>query len=183
MTVAPGELKLLLQQTETLGGFVPQMYFRAAVSLLAPYGIALNVTDRRLPTIEFTGMVDPANTSDVVDVREKAEKQAPGMNGMLRVIFCRFPSVSQSGEKYFASTEGGRRWAGSAIVQDFILINVGKFRPDGSTLIHEMIHATGLEAHDPDPTSVFAGGNLRTGTILKPEHARRLSDSFFGRHR
>ena len=47
------------------------------------------------------------------------------------------------------------------------------------SLIHEMIHATDLYAHDTDPDSVFSSGSART--TLKPVHADRLAKAFFAR--
>ena len=44
-----------------------------------------------------------------------------------------------------------------------------------------MIHATGLDDHDPDPASVFADGAIRTGSLLKSEHAEKLRGAFFAR--
>lgn len=183
--IRASNLQLLLQQTDTQGGFTHRSYFTKAESLLGDFGLGLSIMNRRLPAFEFPGMlVDPANTSDVASVRARAEKHTPGMSNVLRVIFCRFPQRGQSGEKFFGVTEGGRRLLeGGLQFSDFILVNVEKRRLDDSTLIHEMIHATGLEAHDPDPGSVFAGGDIRTGSVLKPEHAERLSKAFFAQVR
>jgi hypothetical protein len=126
--------------------------------------------------------VDASNLSDIAKVRELAEKHTPGIRNLLRVIFCRFPAVGQSGQKFFGTTEGGRRpLEGGARFPDFILINVEKRRLDDSPLIHEMIHATGLIDHDPVPTSVFADGEVRTGSVLKAEYAERLRGAFFAR--
>jgi peptidoglycan hydrolase-like protein with peptidoglycan-binding domain len=183
--VRAANLQLLLQQTDTLGGFTHRSYFTKAVTLLDEFGLGLSITNRRLPEFEFPGLlVDPANASDVASVRALAEKQIVGMSDVLRIIFCRFPGLGQSGEKFFGTTEGGRRpLEGGLTFPDFILINVEKRRMDDSTLIHEMIHATGLDVHDPDPQSVFASGATRTGSVLKPEHAERLSKGFFARVR
>jgi hypothetical protein len=94
----------------------------------------------------------------------------------LRVIFCRFRGVSGgASERFFATTEGGP----PTDKPDFILINVEKFRHDGSSLVHEMIHAAGLWDHDTDNDSIFADGATRTGTTLKPVHAAKLTQAFF----
>ena len=180
---SPASLNLMLQRTDTLGGFTHNSYFQKAATLLKDFQIGLQVSTRVFPEIEYPGMtVDASNVSDVAKVRELAEKHTPGMRGSLRVIFCRFPLVAQTGEKYYGVTEGGRRpLEGGALYPDFILINVGKRRFDDSTLIHEMIHATGLDTHDSDPASLFAGGEDRTGMVLKPEHAERLRNAFFAR--
>ncbi len=179
----PALLQLLLQHTNTLGGFTHRSYFLKAAALLKDFGLGLDVSNHFLPEIEFPGMyVDASNRPDIAKVRELAEKHTPGMRPLLRVIFCRFPAFGQSGQKFFGTTEGGRRpLEGGAVFPDFILINVEKRRPDDSTLIHEMIHATGLDDHDPDPASVFADGAIRTGSVLKSEYAERLRRAFFAR--
>ena len=155
----PALMQLLLQHTNTLGGFTHRSYFLKATALLKDFGLGLDISNHFLP-----------------------EKHTPGMRPLLRVIFCRFAAVGQSGEKFFGTTEGGRRpLEGGALFPDFILVNVEMRRPDDSTLIHEMIHATGLDVHDPDPASVFADGLIRTGSVLKSEHAERLRSAFFAR--
>ena len=170
------DLQLLLQQTNTLGGFTHRSYFTKAVSLLSGFELGLNIINRRNPEFEFPGTVDPVNQSDIANVRALAEKHTPGMKDVLRVIFCRFP------KDFFATTEGGiKLLEGGLRVRDFILINVGKRSADDCTLIHEMIHATGLVTHDTDETSVFSEGSKRT--VLKPEHAERLRVATFARVR
>ena len=176
--VRGSDLHLLLQQTKTAGGFTHRSYFTKAVTLLDEFGLGLGITNHRLAEIDF-GLVDPTNRSDIAGVRALAEKAVPGSPNVLRVIFCRFPLGAN---RFFASTEGGgRTLEGGLTVPDFILIDVGKRRADDCTLVHEMIHATGLETHDSDPASVFSEGASRT--VLKPEHAERLSKAFFARIR
>jgi hypothetical protein len=171
-------LQLLFQQTTTLGGFTHSSYLSKAESLLSGFGLGLNITNRRTPEFEFT-TVDPSNGPDIASVRALAENQVPGLGSVLRVIFCRFP---QSAGRIFASTHGGAfPLEGGSRVPDFILIDVGKRQRDNCSLIHEMIHATGLVEHDSDPTSVFSIGTSRT--VLKPEHAERLSKAFFAQVR
>ena len=181
--VRPAVLRLLLQHTNTLGGFTHRSYFLKAAALLKDFGLGLDISNHFLPEIDFPGMrVDASNLSDVAKVRELAEKHTPGMRTLLRVIFCRFPTFGQSGQKFFGTTEGGRRpLEGGALFPDFILINVEKRRLDDSTLLHEMIHATGLDDHDKEATSIFADGEVRTGTVVKSEYAERLRNAFFAR--
>jgi peptidoglycan hydrolase-like protein with peptidoglycan-binding domain len=175
--VRAANLQLLLQQTNTLGGFTHSSYFAKAERLLGNFGLGLNIVNRRVPEFEFPGTVDPSNGSDIASVRALAERHTPAMANALRIIFCRFP---QTAHRYFASTEGGvHPLEGGMRVPDFVLIDVGKRKRDDCVLLHEMIHATGLEAHDPDETSVFSEGHNRT--VLKPEHAERLSNAFFAR--
>jgi peptidoglycan hydrolase-like protein with peptidoglycan-binding domain len=183
IVVTPRDLRILLQQAPTNGGFVHPMYFRKTVPLLAAYHIGLAPSDHRQPELPYSaGTVDPSSSADLASVRDAAEKQMPGMANFLRIIFCRFPDGGMTGDKYYAATNGGAfPLEGGKLVPDFILINVSRFRPDGSTLLHEMIHAAGLTHHDPDPDSIFAGGESRTGTTLKPEHAKRLTEAFFAR--
>jgi len=150
--------------------------------LLRGFELDLNVVDRRVQQLVFPGKtVDPQNRSDITTVRQLAEKQMPGAQSSLRVIFCRFVPGSR---KTFGLTDGGNHLLdGGLQVPDFVLIDVERRNPDDCTLIHEMIHATGLESHDTDPTSVFAESSAVQRSVLKPEHAQRLSESFFATRR
>ncbi len=176
--IRSADLQLFFQQTSTQGGFTHDSYVTKARNLLEAFGLTLNITNLRTPELSFAELVDPSNRSDIERVRVAAEKSTPGMIGTLRVIFCRF----SSGNPFNALTDGGPRPLPSGLqVPDFTLIDVGKRRADQCVLIHEMIHATGLEQHDSDMESVFSEGSNRS--VLKPEHAERLSNAFFARRR
>jgi hypothetical protein len=61
-----------------------------------------------------------------------------------------------------------------------LLINADKFRADSCTMLHEMMHAaTGLGEpdHDQDESHLFSGGSNRS--VLRSEHPKALSQSFF----
>lgn len=179
------KLNLLIQETKTLGGFTHRGYLEKAKTLLSSFNLHLNIIDRRFPRIESPGinkdsifLINPSSRSDIANVRIAAEKHTPGMNNVLRIIFCQF---AIGNKKAFGTTEGGQKpLEGGSKFPDFILINVHYQNLDNCTLIHEMIHATGLIEHDPDSTSVFAeskvGGNR---TNLKREHAKMLRHAFF----
>lgn len=184
ITVVACKLQLLLQRAQTAGGFSHNGGIKNAADLLSDFSITLNIVDRRQTEFPFpAGLVDPCVKSDISSIRVKAEKQAPGMGGFLRVIFCQFVVAPICGEhSFFGVTEGGPKPLENGMMfPDFILINVRKSRPDKTTLIHEMIHATGLTTHDNDPESVFSTSSNRT--VLKPEHAQLFSGSTFSRRR
>ena len=167
---------------QTAGGFSHNQTIENAANLLSEFSITLNIVDRRQTEFPFpAGLVDPCVKADISSIRVKAEKQAPGMGGLLRVFFCQFVTAPICGEhSFFGVTEGGPNPLENGMVfPDFILINVLKWRPDKTTLIHEMIHATGLTTHDTDPESVFSLSSNRR--VLKPEHAERFSETTFAR--
>jgi hypothetical protein len=130
-------------------------------------------------TINNHSIVAPWSGSDVLSVRQDAEKQRPGFTDALRVIPCPFVPTDP---KFFALTDGGKRASIAALLAfpDFVLLNVREVRPDQLTLLHEMIHAaTGLTErdHDRDPDSVFASSDHRS--VLRLPHAEAMSKAFF----
>ena len=109
-------------------------------------------------------------------MRKAAESARPGLPRVLRIIVCPFEPSSPE----FGITEGGT--LDGVSFPAFVLINVNKFRTDQCTAVHEMIHATGLFDHDDDKTmgeSVFSTASNRS--VLRPEHAERLSKAFFAK--
>ncbi|MFO1499173.1 MAG: hypothetical protein U1G07_12390 [Verrucomicrobiota bacterium] len=137
---------------------------------------AVSFPDTTLPNQD---VVDVRFSSDILRVRQAAEKQRPGFRTVLRVIVCPF---SRANDEYFGLTDGGTRATDPElrVFPEFILINANRMREDGLTLLHEMIHAaTGLaEAdHDLDSDSIFSTSGQRH--TLKPDHARGLSRAFF----
>jgi len=125
-------------------------------------------------TIPNNDIVDPRFQTDTFRVRRASEKARGGFPGHLRVIVTPF----DSGSPAFGVTDGGT--LDGERFPFFVLINANKMRDDACTMLHEMIHAaTGLgEAdHDPDENSVFSVGSHRS--VVRPEHAKALSKSFF----
>lgn len=172
----PADLEILWQVTSAgaaRGGSGPLAYLNKAIGLLAPFG--MNVRAKPQPPFSYEEDVDPRFTDDIWKVRKAAEKATPGSPKILRVILCPFPSKSF----LFGVTGGGPR--DGTTVPDFILLNVNGVRKDLCTLIHEMVHATGLTDHDSLADSVFSLGPNRS--MLRPEHAKRLSEAFFSRKR
>ncbi len=147
-----------------------------ALQLLRPFGMSFFSRGRFPDEVPLANndIVDPRFQSDTWNVRKASEKRRPGERDTLRIIVCPF----DSGSPAFGVTDGGT--FDGVTFPFFILINVNKLRDDNCTFLHEMIHAaTGLgEAdHDQDADSVFSVGSNRS--VLKPEHAKALSTSFF----
>jgi hypothetical protein len=109
----------------------------------------------------------------------------PGRGDTLRVILAAFSTniqINNHDADFFGVTEDGQR--AQMPVKDFIVLNTTRINPDNATLIHEMIHASDPPGqklpHDEDPTSVFAqSAPGRVRTVLKPEHAQRISEAYF----
>ena len=73
---------------------------------------------------------------------------------------------------------GGVKW------YPYILINAQLLGAAGSTLVHELIHTTGLSArdHDRDPASAFYDNELGKGQAkrsLSKAHAARLRGMYY----
>jgi hypothetical protein len=172
----PANLGLIWDVTaeaEKRGATQHLSYLTRAAALLQDSGMGtlVTVSPDALPNRD---VVDPRFKSDTFRVRKASEDKQPGFPNRLRVIVCPFDSTSDA----FGVTEGGT--LDGQTFRFFVLLNVNKLRADKGTLLHEMIHAaTGLgEAdHDPDQQSVFSVGSNRS--LLKPEHAKALSKSFF----
>ena len=111
IVVPPAILRVVLQTTNTNGGFVHRMYFATAPLLLGQHQMRIGFLDRREPQIEISGgTVDPSSMVDIAGVREAAEKHTSGLPDQLRVIFCRFRGFAGGGaERFYASTEGGSK--------------------------------------------------------------------------
>lgn len=147
-------------------------YLDKAGELVSQFGMLIvQPTAAYSDVIPNDFIVDPR--FDTLAIRKASEDFRPGFPGVLRVITCPFASNSDE----IAVTDRGR--VGSQEFQDFILINVNRFKADRCTLIHEMIHATGLFGcqFETDQDSVFSQSNKRS--VLKPEHAKLLSEAFF----
>jgi peptidoglycan hydrolase-like protein with peptidoglycan-binding domain len=179
----PATLKLLVQITELAANDSRTFsnltdYTGKATLLLDPFGQNLDmlVVTTRIPHQSPIDLFAPF--SDAEEVRKAAEKSAPGHANRLRVIFCPFTSrFNNDNGVTFGRYEGLE-------FDNFCLFNTNKTSNDRCTMLHEMIHATGLKTHDTDPTSVFSESSVsQNRTLLRPEHAERFSKnppSFFG---
>lgn len=151
-------------------------YINMANELLKPFDALLRVIDARNPKLDYR---DPFDESPIetLSLRELAEKHTVERHFALRVIDLPFKSP-----KSYGITSGGKfLLADGSRVRDFVIINAAKRRHDNTTLLHEMIHATGIVGHDKnDPASVFAEVDSDR-TILRPQHAEALKSSFFSR--
>lgn len=139
--------------------------------LIVPVGGDL----RFVAPFDYPMTIDAKVPSDVFGLARAAIKARPMFLSELRVIV--HPFVSTAPE--FGITDGGA--FDGKMFPNFIIINSNKTRPDRLTLLHEMIHATGLTVHDDDPvapttvrdpTSVFSINDKRDH--IRPEHLERL---------
>ncbi len=166
-------LNLMLQQTPGLDQSKFNGYFAKAAELLDQFSLTVSMVNLTQPPIPFEGRFD--DVFDVSLIRKASEKQTSGRRGVLRVILADFlkngPQTNGVTESDDTDPKG----------VDFIVLNANSISGDKATLIHEMIHATGLVEHDPDPDSVFFKHSdpAHPRTILKPEHAERIRLSFF----
>ncbi|ACL57972.1 peptidoglycan-binding domain-containing protein [Methylobacterium nodulans] len=173
VTVVSATLTLMLQRTP---GAIPVKlthYLQRTMELCDEYGLKVRFQDRQHPPIDFPGTYDPA--FDVSRIRKASEKHTVGQSSVLRVIMAAF----DAGSLEWGVTEGAAR--AQMPVRDFVVLNTAKVKVSGNTLLHEMIHATGLSVHDSDPASVFAQGE--GGLTFKPEHAARVSTAFYSDRR
>ena len=178
--VVPKNLDILWQPARGAGqSGRPLKYLTKAVHLLDPFGLKImsSVTSPPDQPFPYDPVVDPDVDDNCWELRKMAEKARPGAPKVLRILVCPFPADSRA----FGATKSGT-FKGVSF-PPFVLINSAAFRTDECTLLHEMIHASDLNLkdkdHDPDKTSVFATGNNRS--VLKIEHAAKISHSFFAR--
>jgi len=153
-----------------------QPYINKANELLNPFNALLRVVDARTPRLEYRDPFDETPI-ETLSLRKLAEKHTFEHHFALRIIHLPFKSP-----RTYGITSGGMfSLADGSTVRDFIIINAAKRRRDNTTLIHEMIHATGFVKHDKDdPESVFAEVDSDR-SILRPHHAEALKSSFFSR--
>jgi hypothetical protein len=118
----------------------------------------------------------------VVLLRQASETVRSGSPNILRVIACRMGPNNNFGETYRDRSIGG------VTFPPFVFLNAQNVSLDVETLIHEAIHAAlpaaRAKEHDPEDFSVFfRSGRTEQGannhTVLKPERAAALSNSFF----
>ncbi len=180
--VFPANLDILWQITSgaaARGGHKHLALLVKAISLLKPFRLdIISSVSSGDPPFPNEDSVDARFRQDAFKVRKASERVRPGLPTVLRIIVCPFEPLSPE----FGITEGGT--LDGISFPAFVLINVNKFRTDQCTAIHEMIHATGLFVHDDDATlgeSVFSTASNRS--ILRPEHAERLSKAFFAKRK
>lgn len=169
ITVLEATLSIMIQRTRVSMPVNLQHYLTTTADLCSRYGLKLDVIDRQDPRIDFAGTYNSA--FDVPSIRKASEKQTPGRMSTLRVIMAEF----DGGSSEWGVTEGASR--SGMQVRDFIVLNTGKIKANGNTMLHEMIHAAGLSKHDLDTDSVFAQGT--GGLHFKPEHAFLVGTSFY----
>ena len=119
--------------------------------------------------------VNTSSREDIFALLKSAIKARQLPRSELRVIV--HPFESNSGE--FGITDGGP--FDGKFFSPFIVLNALKQRSDNLTLLHEMIHATGLLIHDddrqepdsfPDASSVFSTNDNRNH--IRDAHVERL---------
>jgi hypothetical protein len=127
------------------------------------------------PAFDYPYLINTSVRADNFGLLLAARKAKPLFNDTIRVIVHVFESNSQE----FGFTDGGEY--DGVTYNPFIVINAAKRRTDRLTLLHEMVHATGLLVHDddrqspgsfPDKTSVFSINDKRDH--IRPEHLARL---------
>jgi hypothetical protein len=159
-------------------------YFSKAREVLKPFSININ-TLASPAEVPSNVLVDPGDKRDIWSVRKTAEQVMPGQREVLRIIGCPF---ERTDPLFFAVTESGM--VDGVEFVDFILLNTRLTKPDQCTVVHEMLHADSRAdgkptplinrwLHDVDKTSIYSDGDNRT--VLKPEYAQALSESFFAR--
>ena len=130
---------------------------------------------RFVTPFDYPYPIDVRFRADTFGLLKAANKARPMARSELRVIV--HPFVDSAPE--FGITEGGH-FDGNTYT-NFVVINANKTRPDRLTLLHEMVHATGLEIHDDDSKSP---GSFMDATIVfsindtrdhvRDEHLQRL---------
>lgn len=168
-TVVGANLSLMIQRTSNSMPVRLTHYLTTTMALCGQYGLNVLFQDRQNPPLDFASTYNV--DFDVPTIRKASEKQTPGQPGTLRIIFANF----DEGDPDWGVTEDSTR--SGMPVHDFIVLNTAKIKVNGNTLLHEMIHCTGLSQHDDDATSVFAQG--QGGLNFKPEHAARVGTAFY----
>lgn len=127
------------------------------------------------PAFDYPYLINTSVRSDNFGLLLAARKAKPMFNDTLRVIVHVFARNSTE----FGFTDGG--FYDGVDYNPFVVINAAKRRTDRLTLLHEMVHATGLLVHDddsqspgsfPDKSSVFSINDQRDH--IRPEHLARL---------
>ncbi|MBX6376696.1 MAG: hypothetical protein IRZ13_21020 [Acetobacteraceae bacterium] len=161
---------------------VVEHYGRTANAQLAPYGMEIGHRYGTGPIVpdEINYRSDCFyKAGDPRSMRQKCHELWPNGKG-IPVIVCNYPEGDgtnwQTVKPENEDANNGVKWL------PYILINARNFVASGSTLLHEMIHATGLgdADHDGDPASVFhAHGNSSSMKTLSRKHADRLRQAYF----
>ncbi|HEV7268663.1 MAG TPA: hypothetical protein VGN83_27705 [Falsiroseomonas sp.] len=161
---------------------VVEHYARRANELLAPYGLQLGHRYGTGPVVadEIAYAGDCFyKAGDPGSMRHKCHQLWPDGKG-IPVIVCNFPSGDGTNgctvNPEHDDANSGVKWL------PYILINARNFVASGSTLLHEMIHTTGLgdAHHDGDPGSIFhAHGTSASSKTLSRKHADRLRKAYY----
>jgi hypothetical protein len=162
---------------------VLETYGRIGNELLKDYDMALRHRYGNGPliadTIEWNDFV-LHSTGAPGDLRAKCHRLWPDGKGV-PVIVCNLGAQGHYAETIpptDTESNGGVQW------YPYILINAEALSVAGSTLIHEMIHTTGLTDadHDMDPASVFYDNGRGKGQAkrkLSKAHADRLRNMYY----
>jgi len=157
-------------------------YIQRANDALAPHGMRIGHrygTGAAVPDeIAYTGDC-LYQAGDPGSMRQKCHERWPVGKGV-PVILCNFPQNDPANgctvKPEHAEANNGVKWL------PYILINSRNFVASGSTLVHEMIHTTGLSdaEHDRDPGSIFhAHGNSAATKTLSKQYAERLRKMYY----
>jgi hypothetical protein len=162
---------------------VLEAYGRAGDEMLREHGMALH--DRWGPgplianEIQWNDFV-LNSTGAPGELRAKCHRLWPDGKGV-PVIVCNRGNSGPYGEVIEPTNEeanGGVKWL------PYVLINAQQLNPAGSTLVHELIHTTGLgdKDHDRDPSSAFYDHGLGKGEAKRrvtKAHAARLRRMYY----
>jgi hypothetical protein len=161
---------------------VVEHYGRRANELLAPHGMQLGHRYGTGPIVpDEIGYSGDCfyKAGDPGSMRQACHRLWPDGKGV-PVIVCNFPpGDGTNGCTVMPENEdanSGVQWL------PYILINARNFVASGSTLMHEMIHTTGLgdADHDRDTGSVFHGhGDSAAIKTLPKKHAERLRRAYY----
>lgn len=176
----PKTLSIKWQRTSAVSASQNEALFRLLVGrageLVVQFGMLVaHNGDASSLTIPYPHVVQVDHT-DALILRKAANNLLPAAPNVLQVIVCPFPD----GDPAFGFTSGNGIDPFQAQFANYILINAKKSRDDRGTLLHEMIHAaTNLpeSSHDQLRQSIFSIETNRT--LLRPEHAQALNESFF----
>jgi len=164
-----------------------EAYSRAANDMLKPHGMAIRHRYGTGPVVHdwivWTGYVSGADAT-VEQIRHVCHQTWSNGKGLPVIL----ANAGNEPNHAYGFTHAISGLAGKGGWLPYCIINAQKLNPAGTTLLHEMIHATGLgnEAHDDDPRSVFFGNRLlrpdedpQRARELFANHAERLRQSYF----
>lgn len=147
--------------------------FKRAFELLLPKGILLNTDSPVAHILPDYAVIDGLLVShQFMMLNTSMRFRANVPSNFLRVIICPFDPNTE-----FGVTAGGADPDTGKKVPPFVLINANVINPDRCTLVHELIHTTGLTNadHDEDKASVFATSSTAR-SVVTDAHAFMLKN-------